>query len=609
MGLFNLPSALGVAIVSWLGAFVLLARRQESDIPHAKLILALSSLQFADVILWWEQGEDGLGLCSWLNTFTTGLLIPAIIGLVLLLVSRMAPATLPRQWYYFVYATIAANFIQFAGKCSDVVPLTSFGFFDSEEAMDGLGQGADDTLAALSWGSTMWNPVLAVATYIALVRPGSLQEDRTWYSMNSSVFVVIFVAALGLPYYAHLFWLIATLVSWRWVLSTIKVPTPANNGEVEWTGETTIIEPGTSRNRRSWSRARASTSRPGYRKRWVRRYRSGRQENIQIEVPIGSDPATWTPLVESAPSVGESILAEITAAASAPGDAVKNIVAEVKDAVMSKESVPLQTSQIQVGSYVCTFPSEAVARRLRARNRVLNRRNGQREVPNMFTALCTRLPAAAELTPELLAEEEAEMQIPSGEVAVDVPIDIGNETPAILEEVLDSHGDVEEIIVTTDNIIDGHVVDFVPAKDVAAPPIEELDKVATPVVVEETSNVVAVVNPATGETTLGIVQTATVAENGQVLETTVITSNRPGECSAPFTHVLNGSPAALRKFSRSHNNLSARRTVARHVGPISRTVLKLRQLSIPRLPAGAWARMKQRVRNWLPRRSHVPPPQ
>lgn len=497
MGVFNLPGALFVGLVSWVASVFLFTRRKGNDVGNALFIMALSSLQFADVILWWVQYHDGLHSCSWLNAWTTGFVIPTFIALAMVISSYQSPVPRPRAWWGFILVTILFNYVFFYGKCSDLA------FFDGEEG---------DAVGGLLWAGEMFNPVLAIFNYIALARPRSLLDNRTWYLENGLVFAILAVGAFLLPYFAHCFFFAATVLSWLYLRETKSefVVEPTTGPIAELQEEAAAARAGRRRAVASIASKATMAARP---KRMVRRARNGEAP------PPGSDPASYSP----------------------------------------------NTYQVQVQEMMCIRPSAAIAQGIKWRNRSHRQRSRQNEIPGFEPMLCYPMKVGLLGTSEPISTPSPPFEPQATDIAQEVagpsdlvPAAVTETQPSMIEELLGKEGDVQEVVVTADVPGAPGTVDMVPADVVAPPPKDEPVPADAAVVVEQQ----AVGIPGTS----AAIETGTVMEAGKPVETIKIYPENPGQCDVPLTHVLNGSTRGLKKFGRNVN-LAGRRVVARRVLP------------------------------------------
>mmetsp|Transcript_17395 Transcript_17395/g.25794 ORF Transcript_17395/g.25794 Transcript_17395/m.25794 type:complete len:254 (+) Transcript_17395:115-876(+) len=83
---WNLQVSLATGTFSWSVAAYLMKRNVRWDRASALFLLAVSSMQFLDAILWWDTMEiDGQGSCSATNKITSIVLVPLVLRTQLVL--------------------------------------------------------------------------------------------------------------------------------------------------------------------------------------------------------------------------------------------------------------------------------------------------------------------------------------------------------------------------------------------------------------------------------------------------------------------------------------------------------------------------------------------
>lgn len=166
--------SLGVGVYCYLIAIYLMKRNRRLDQTHAAVLVAYSSIQFVDAILWYDESQVGLINCSVRNRFTTSIVLPSILSLELIVSAAYSLVRLPRWWNGAVVLGCIAVFNLYFGTCTTV---NEYG---------------------LLWGDKIASFAQFTAFYVLLMRPRSRKKTwlgwirNTWW-MYIGVLVSVFI--------------------------------------------------------------------------------------------------------------------------------------------------------------------------------------------------------------------------------------------------------------------------------------------------------------------------------------------------------------------------------------------------------------------------------
>lgn len=156
-------------------------RNRGLDQVNSLFLATYSTIQFWDVILWFNQAEKGLYRCTMTNRIVTSFFIPITLWCELYMSAKYSLFKLPDWWKPCMYLCGAWILFRYFGHCT---------------VLNSTGHG-------LLWGNVRITFVEYIIFYILLMRPQSNATNwiqwfiSTWWVFAATTFLFFYTVSFG----------------------------------------------------------------------------------------------------------------------------------------------------------------------------------------------------------------------------------------------------------------------------------------------------------------------------------------------------------------------------------------------------------------------------